>query len=130
MGVPKLLLIPMGEVPVIGLTDTDPNGCTQTVVDPNGCAQTVGDPSGSAACVAAVEDEEEEDEIPLTRKNSQQFIASGESSGVPSPALSALVGLQELFLANFDQTLEDMVRYGPRGSVVRASRWWDDGYLC
>jgi hypothetical protein len=28
---------------------------------------------------------------------------------VPSPALSALVGLQELSLANFDQTLEDMV---------------------
>jgi hypothetical protein len=48
-------------------------------------------------------------EIPLTRKNSRQFIASGESSGVPSPALSALIGLQELSLANFDQTLEDMV---------------------
>jgi hypothetical protein len=31
------------------------------------------------------------------------------SSGVPSPALSALVGLQELSLANFDQTLKDMV---------------------
>jgi hypothetical protein len=31
------------------------------------------------------------------------------TSGVPSPALSALVGLQELSLANFDQTLEDMV---------------------
>jgi hypothetical protein len=45
----------------------------------------------------------------LTRKNSRQFIASGESSGVPSPALSALIGLQELSLANFDQTLEDMV---------------------
>jgi hypothetical protein len=30
-------------------------------------------------------------------------------SGVPSPALSALIGLQELSLANFDQTLEDMV---------------------
>jgi hypothetical protein len=42
----------------------------------------------------------------LTRKNSRQFIASGESSGVPSPTLSALIGLQELSLANFDQTLE------------------------
>jgi hypothetical protein len=51
----------------------------------------------------------EEDEIPLTRKNSRQYIASGESSGVPSPALSALIGLQELSLVNFDQTLEDMV---------------------
>jgi hypothetical protein len=55
------------------------------------------------------EDEEEEEEIPLIRKNSRRYIASGESSGVPSPALSALVGLQELSLANFDQTLEDMV---------------------
>jgi hypothetical protein len=45
----------------------------------------------------------------VPRKNSRQYIASGESSGVPSPALSALVGLQELSLANFDQTLEDMV---------------------
>jgi hypothetical protein len=62
-----------------------------------------------AASVANVDDEEEENEIPLTRKNSRQFIASGESSGVPSPALSALIGLQELSLANFDQTLEDMV---------------------
>jgi hypothetical protein len=62
-----------------------------------------------AACVADVDDEEEENEIPLTRKNSRQFIASGESSGIPSPALSALIGLQELSLANFDQTLEDMV---------------------
>src|SRR5688500_14848865 len=77
------------EVPATGLTDTDPNGC--------------------AACVAAVEDEEEEDEAPLTRKNSRRFIASGGSSGVPSPALSALIGLQELSMANFDQTLEDMV---------------------
>jgi hypothetical protein len=55
------------------------------------------------------EDEEEEDEIPLIRKNNRRYIASGESSGVPSPALSTLVGLQELSLANFDQTLEDMV---------------------
>jgi hypothetical protein len=87
------------EVPATGLTDTDPNGCAQTAVEPNGCA----------ACVVTVEDEEEENEAPLTRKNSRQFIASGGSSGVPSPALSALIGLQELSLANFDQTLEDMV---------------------
>jgi hypothetical protein len=45
----------------------------------------------------------------LTRKNSRQYVASGESSGVPFPGLSALIGLQELSLANFDQTLEDMV---------------------
>ena len=45
----------------------------------------------------------------MIRKNSRRYIASGESSGVPSPALSALIGLQELSLADFDQTLEDMV---------------------
>jgi hypothetical protein len=107
------------EVPVTEFTDVDPNGCTQSVAnpnvsapsvaDPNECAPSVADPNGGAACVANVDDEEEENEVPLTRKNSRQFIASGESSGVPSPALSALMGLQELSLANFDQTLEDMV---------------------
>jgi hypothetical protein len=33
----------------------------------------------------------------------------GGSSDIPSPALSALVGLQELSIANFDQALEDVV---------------------
>jgi hypothetical protein len=77
------------EVPVPEFTDADPNGC--------------------AVCVADENEEEEEDEIPLTRKNSRRYVASGGSSGVPSPALSALISLQELSLANFDQTLEDMV---------------------
>jgi hypothetical protein len=89
--------------------DADPNGCTQSAADPNVGAPSVADLNGGAACVANVDDEEEEDEVPLTQKNSRQFIASGESSGVPSSALSALIGLQELSLANFDQTLEDMV---------------------
>ena len=79
-------------------TEADPNGCDPSDADLNGCAVHVVD-----------EDDEEEDEIPLIRKNSRHYIASGESSGVPSPALSALIGLQELSLANFDQTLEDMV---------------------
>jgi hypothetical protein len=86
------------EVLVPEFTDADPNGCDPSDADPNGCAVHVAD-----------ENEEEEDEIPLTRKNSRRYVASGESSGVPSPALSALIGLQELSLANFDQTLEDMV---------------------
>ena len=80
-------------------TDADTNGCDPSDADPNGCAVRVADEN----------EEEEEDEIPLTRKNSRRYVASGESSGVPSPALSALIGLQELSLANFDQTLEDMV---------------------
>jgi hypothetical protein len=97
------------EVPATEFTYADPNGCTQSVADPNVGAPPVVDPNGCAACAANMDDEEEEDEGPLTRKNSRQFIASGESSGVPSPALSALIGLQELSLANFDQALEDMV---------------------
>jgi hypothetical protein len=59
--------------------------------------------------VADENDGEEEDEVPLTQKNSRQYVTRGESSGVPSPALSALIGLQELSLANFGQALEDMV---------------------
>jgi hypothetical protein len=86
------------EVPVPVFAEADPNGCDLDDVDPNGCTVCIVD-----------EDEEEEDEIPLVRKNSRRYIASGESSGVPSLALSALIGLQELSLANFDQTLEDMV---------------------
>jgi hypothetical protein len=86
------------EVPVPEFTEADPNGCDPSDADPNGCAVRVVD-----------EDDEEEDEIPLIQKNSWRYIASGESSGVPSPSLSALVGLQELSLVNFDQTLEDMV---------------------
>jgi hypothetical protein len=86
------------EVPVPEFTEADPNGCDPSDADPNGCATRVVD-----------EDDEEEDEIPLIRKNSRCYIVSGESSSVPSPALSALIGLQELSLANFDQALEDMI---------------------
>jgi hypothetical protein len=89
-------------------TDADPNGCSLDDADPNGCSLDDADPNGCTIHIID-EDEEEEKEIPLIRKNSRRYIASGESSGVPSPALSALVGLQELSLANFDQTLEDMV---------------------
>src|SRR5688500_16489774 len=72
------------EVPATGLTDADPYGCTPTATDPNVGGPSVADPNGGAACIVTVEDEEEENEAPLTRKNSRQFIASGGSSGVPS----------------------------------------------
>jgi hypothetical protein len=89
-------------------TDTAPNGCDLDDVDPNGCNPAEVEPNGCTVRIID-EDEEEEEEIPLIRKNSRRYIASRESSGVPSLALSALVGLQELSLENFDQTLEDMV---------------------
>jgi hypothetical protein len=90
------------EVPMPDFTNTNPNGCAPSAADPNGCAPSDAYPNGCVAYVVDENDREEEDEVPLTRKNSRQYIASGESSGVPSPALSALVGLQELSLANFD----------------------------
>jgi hypothetical protein len=96
------------EVPVSVFAEADPNGCDLDDTDPNGCDPAKVDPNGCVVCIID-EGEEEKDEIPLIRKNSRRYIASRESSGVPSPALSALVGLQELSLANFDQTLEDMV---------------------
>jgi hypothetical protein len=101
-----------GEVPAPEFTDadlnggappaTDPNGGAPPAADPKGGAPPAADPNGCVVCVADENDGEEEDEVPLTRKNSRQYVASGESSGVPSPALSALIGLQELSLANFD----------------------------
>jgi hypothetical protein len=86
----------------------DPNGCDLDDAEPNGCNPARADPSG---CVVRIvdEDEEGEEEIPLIQKNSWHYLVSGGSSDIPSLALSALVGLQELSIANFDQALEDMV---------------------
>jgi hypothetical protein len=96
------------EVPVELFIGADPNGCDPADADPNGCDLHDADPNGGIIRIVD-EDEEEEDEIPLIRKNSRRYIVSGESSYIPSPALSALVGLQELSIANFDQALEDVV---------------------
>jgi hypothetical protein len=57
------------EVPVPEFTKADPNGCDPSDADPNGCVVRVVD-----------EDDGEEDEIPLIRKNSRCYIVSGESS--------------------------------------------------
>jgi hypothetical protein len=59
------------EMPVTEFADADPNGCTQPAADPNVGAPSVADPNGCAVCVANVDDEEEEDEVPLTRKNNR-----------------------------------------------------------
>jgi hypothetical protein len=104
------------EVPVELFTGADPDGCDLDDANPNGCDPADANPNGCDpaepnGCVVRIvdEDEEEEEEIPLIQKNSQRYLVSGESSDIPSPALSALVGLQELSIANFDQALEDMV---------------------
>jgi hypothetical protein len=89
-------------------TRAEPNGCDLDDADPNGCDPARADPNGGIVRIVD-EDEEEEEEVPLVRKNSRRYIVSGGSSDIPSPALSALVGLQELSIANFDQALEDVV---------------------
>jgi hypothetical protein len=89
----------------------EPNGCDPASADPNGFDPVRDDPNGCdpVPYIVHVVDEEEEEEVPLVRKNSRRYRVSGGSSDIPSPALSALVGLQELSIANFDQALEDVV---------------------
>jgi hypothetical protein len=94
---------PTGGVPV----EVDPNGCDRAPVDPNGCVPVEADPNGCDpvetdpnGCDPApsfvrifYEDEEEEEEIPLIRKNSRRYRGNRGDSDIPSPALSALVSL-------------------------------------
>jgi hypothetical protein len=93
--------------------EADPNGCDRAEVEPNGCDHAEVDPNGCDRALAIVrifdEDEEEEEEVLLIRKNSRCYRGSRGDSDIPSPALSALVGLQELSIADFDQALEDVV---------------------
>jgi hypothetical protein len=105
-----------------GPADADPNGCDPARVDPNGCGPADADPNGCDptrvdpnGCdpvpfiVRIVDEDEEEEEGPLIQKNSRRYRVSGGSSDIPSLVLFALVGLQELSIANFDQALEDVV---------------------
>jgi hypothetical protein len=57
------------------LDDADPNGCNLDDADPNGCDPAKADPNGCTVRIVD-EDEEEEEEIPLVRKNSRRYIAS------------------------------------------------------
>jgi hypothetical protein len=92
------------EVHVPEFTDVDPNGCAPPAADLNGGAPSAADPNGCVVYVADENEGEEEDEVPLTRKNSRQYVASGESSGVPSPALSAWQTLIRLLKIWFQKT--------------------------
>jgi hypothetical protein len=93
--------------------EVDPSGCNRVEVDPSGCNRVEIDPNGCDRALAVVhifdEDEEEEEEVPLIRKNSRHYRGSRGDSDIPSPALSALVSLQELSITDFDQALEDVV---------------------
>jgi hypothetical protein len=92
--------------------DAEPNGCDPARADPNGCDPARADPNGCDPVpfiVCTIDEDEEEEEVPLIWKNSRRYRVSGGSSDIPSPAMSALVGLQELSIENFDQALEDVV---------------------
>jgi hypothetical protein len=90
-----------------GPADVEPNGCDSVKVDPNGCDPVRADPDGCDPArvdpngcdpvpfIVRIVDGDEEEEVPLIRKNSRRYKVSGGSSDIPSPALSALVGLQE-----------------------------------
>jgi hypothetical protein len=54
-------------------------------------------------------DEDEEEEVPLIRKNSRHYRGSEGGSDIPSLALSALVSLQGLSISDFDQVLEEVI---------------------
>jgi hypothetical protein len=100
---------PTGGVP----TEVDPNGCDHAPIDPNGCDPVEVEPNGCDPAPSLVrifdEDEEEEEEIPLIRKNSRRYICNRGDGDIPSPALSTLVSLQDLSITDFDQTLEDVI---------------------
>jgi hypothetical protein len=92
--------------------EADPSGCNPTETKPNGCNPVDTDPNGcdpAPSFVRFFDEDEEEEEVPLIRKNSRRYRGSRGDSDIPSPALSALVSLQELSITDFDQTLEDVV---------------------
>jgi hypothetical protein len=73
-------------------------------VDAKGCDRAL-----ATAFIFDEGEEEEEEEVPLIRKNSRHYRGSEGGSDIPSPALSALVGLQGLSILDFDQALEDVI---------------------
>jgi hypothetical protein len=95
------------------LVEANTNGCNYAETDPKGCDRAEAEPNGCDRAPAIVcifdEDEEEEEEVPLIRKNSRCYRGSRGDNDIPSPALFALVSLQELFIIDFDQALEDVV---------------------
>jgi hypothetical protein len=59
--------------------DADPNGCDPADADPNGCDPARADPNGCdlAPFMVRIVDEDEEEEVPLIRKNNRCYRVSG-----------------------------------------------------
>ena len=87
------------------LVEADPNGCNRAEAEPNECDLAKADPNGCDRAPAIVrifdEDEEEEEGVPLIRKNSRCYRGSRGDSDIPSSALSAPASLQELSITAF-----------------------------
>jgi hypothetical protein len=63
-----------------GPADADPNGCVPDEADPNGCDLIEAEPNGydpALSVVRIVDEDEEEEEVPLIRKNSRRYRGSG-----------------------------------------------------
>jgi hypothetical protein len=120
------------EVPAEVLSEVDPNGCVHAEVDPNGCDCPEVDPNGcnhpevesdgcdrpevdpnrcerAPAAVCIFDEDDEEEEVPLIRKNSRHYRGSKGDSDIPSLALSTLVSHQELSISYFYQAHEEVV---------------------
>jgi hypothetical protein len=80
------------DVPVEALLEVDAKRC---------------DRAQAAVCI--FDEDEEEEEVSLIRKNNRHYRGSEGGSDIPSPALSALVSLQGLSILYFDQVLEEVV---------------------
>jgi hypothetical protein len=92
--------------------EADPNGCNPVEAYPNGCNPVEADPNGcdpAPSFVRIFDEDEEEEEVLLIRKNIRRYRGSRGDSDIPSPALSVLVSLQDLSITDFDQTLEDVI---------------------
>jgi hypothetical protein len=92
--------------------EADPNGCNPIAAQPNGCDPIAAEPNGcdpAPSFVRIFYGDEEEEKVPLIRKNSRRYKGSRGDSDIPSPALSALVSLQELSITDFGQALEDVI---------------------
>jgi hypothetical protein len=80
------------------------------------------------------EDEEEEEEVPLIRKNSRHYRGNEGGRDIPSPALSALDNLHGLSISDFDQVMEeviteDMLSEPPEDDILAVCSEVPDGGL-
>jgi hypothetical protein len=97
----RLSCLDQGAGPSVPVPDDVPTEAIPEV-DAKGCDH-------AQAVVCLFDEDEEEEEVPLIRKNNRHYRGSEGGSGIPSPALSTLVSLQGLSISYFDQVLEEVI---------------------